>query len=99
MNLTHWPLVGLTIAALVAGYGLGRGRPLHKARDWAWWVVAIGKEPGRTKGATVICLLPERFVPLIWYRIRHGHYPPHSQRRPAPAPVLVNRRHDNGEAR
>ena len=82
-------------AALVAGYLLGRRRPLHRARQWAWWEVWVGKDPGRVKGAAIIALLPERFIPLVWHRIRHGAYPGPPPRRPAPA--IVNRRRDSEE--
>ena len=79
------------VTVLATGYLLGRWRPLHRARDWAWWLVAVGKDPGRIRGAAVIALLPERFGPLLWYRLRHGHYPPGAQRRSVPAPALINR--------
>ena len=84
-------LVALALSGVAVGYLLGRWRPAHRARDWAWWKVAIGKDPGRVKGAAIIALLPERFAPLLWHRLRHGHYPPGSQRRPAPA--LIEREH------
>lgn len=80
------------MAALATGYLLGRWRPHHRARNWAWWLVAVGKDPGRLRGAAVIALLPERFGPLIWYRLRHGHYPPGSQRRPAPTLARIDRK-------
>jgi hypothetical protein len=76
---------------MVLGYCLGRSRPLHKARDWAAWEVRIGKGPGRVKGAAIIVLLPEMFVPLIWHRIRHGRYPHPPPRRRAPMPALIER--------
>ena len=95
MNLVPWLPIGLTLAALAAGYLLGRWRPLHKARDWALWKVWVGKDPGRIRGTAIVALLPERFAPIIWHRIRHGAYPQPPRRRPAPTPALVNR--DNNE--
>lgn len=78
------------MAALATGYLLGRWRPHHRARTWAWWKVWVGKDPGRVKGAAIIALLPERFAPLIWHRIRHGAYPEPTTRR-RPAPKLIDR--------
>lgn len=72
------------VAALATGYLLGRCRPFHSAREWAWWKVWVGKDPGRVKGAAIIALMPERFAPLILHRIRHGAYPTPPPRRPAP---------------
>lgn len=84
------PLAG--IAVIAVGYALGRWRPVHRAREWAWWKVWVGKDPGRIQGAAIIALLPERFAPLIWHRLRHGAYPQAPPRRPAPP--LVDRPND-----
>lgn len=86
-------------AALAAGYLLGLGRPLHSARRWAWWTLAIGRHPGRLRGTALVCLLPEQFAPIIWHRVRHGTYPEPPPRRVHPTPAVVNRRHDPEETR
>lgn len=76
---------------LAGGYLLGRWRPVRRARSWASSHVAFGAPAGRVKSAAVIAVLPDTFVPLIWFRIRHGRYPQPPPRRPAPMPALVER--------
>lgn len=82
-----------TLYAGGVGYALGRCRPIRRARSWARSHVAFGAPAGRVKSAAVIALLPDTFVPLIWFRIRHGRYPQPPPRRRAPMPALVERPH------
>jgi hypothetical protein len=73
------------------GYVLGRWRPVQRARSWARSHVAFGDPAGRVRSAVVIAVLPDMFVPLLWFRIRHGRYPEPPPRRRAPTPALVER--------
>lgn len=33
----------IVVAAMVVGYMLGRWRPAHRASDWAWWGLGVGR--------------------------------------------------------
>lgn len=85
-------LAAISLSILTAGYLLGRWRPVHRARDWASWKIWSGKDPGYLQGTAIIMLLPEKYAPIIWYRLRHGHYPQRPPRRPAPTPAYIHRR-------
>ncbi|MFB4276056.1 hypothetical protein ACBJ59_12230 [Nonomuraea sp. MTCD27] len=50
------------IAALVTGYALGRVRPLHRARSWAWWRI---QTYGRRHASTLQTLLALALWPSI----------------------------------
>ncbi|MEU8623258.1 hypothetical protein [Streptomyces sp. NPDC048669] len=71
-----------TLAALVAGYGLGRYRPAHRTSDWANWQ-RYGKRPsGARYWATFIVLSAENIGWLIthpvkgWAAWQHRNDPP-----------------------
>ncbi|TXS78663.1 hypothetical protein [Streptomyces sp. sk2.1] len=70
------------LAALTAGYGLGRYKPLHRASDWANWQ-HYGKRPTGTRYWAVYTVLSaENIVWLLthpvkgWDAWRHRHDPP-----------------------
>lgn len=78
------------LAALAAGYGLGRYKPLHRVSDWANWH-RYGKRPtGPRRWAVYAVLSAENIGWLIthpvqgWDAWKHRHDPP-----PARGPALT----------
>lgn len=77
------------LAALIAGYGLGRYKPLHRASDWANWQHYGQRPTGARYWAMYTVLSAENIGWLIahpvqgWHAWKHRNDPP-----PPPAPPV-----------
>ena len=89
-------MIWLALAALAAGYALGRIKPLHRASDWANWQ-KYSKPTGWRYAAMFTVLSAENLGWLAvhpvqgWRAWKHRNDPP-----PSRSPALTFRRTDGG---
>jgi hypothetical protein len=85
------------VAALAAGYLLGRWRPVHRALDWANWQKYGSKPTGLRYAAVFVLLSAENIGWLLahpvqgWHAWKHRNDPP-----PPRSPALTFRRTSGG---
>ncbi|MDJ0460628.1 hypothetical protein [Streptomyces sp. H27-C3] len=77
-------ITALVLAALTAGYALGRWRPAHRASDWANWQL-YGKRPtGPRYWAMWTVLSTENIGWLITHPVKGVHAWQHRKAPPPP---------------